>query len=212
MNGIGKLALKRTSVYRNGFTVAEVLVASGIFLLMLGVLVAVFYQSTAVMMKGTSQSSLQRDAQGFARKLGNAVLFGAAASLSIAADQSGLSLLTSDDADGRFRYDPVLSQALWSNYQVFYLDSAEGVIRNRQVSVVGHPEEAVPGPIENFDEAQPIETYFSAGKPILHYVRKASFKEPISGLIKVNIELARDDTRKDGPETYTFSLTRNFRN
>ncbi len=212
INRIGRLALRHTLVYKKGFTIAEVLVASGVFLLMLGVLVAVFYQSTAVMMKGTSQSSLQRDALGFGRKLSNAIHYGTASSLTVATDQSGISLLTSDDTNGRFRYDPALSIALWSNYQVFYFESAQNLIRNRQISVIGFPEEAAPGPIESFDSAQPIENYFTGGKPVLRDVQTVTFEEPLPGLVKVDIELARDDTRKEGPETYTFSLTRNFRN
>ena len=180
--------------------------------MLLGILVAGFYHSTAVMMKGTSQSGMLRDAQVFGRKLGNAIQYGNLNSLSVANDGSGISLLSSDDPNGRFRFDPALSVALWSNYQVFYLDSADGTIKNREVSVIGYPEEAVPGPIENFGSAQALENYFIGGKPVLQNVQTAVFQSPLPGLVRVDIELARDDTRTDGLETFTFSLARNFRN
>lgn len=180
--------------------------------MLLGILAFVFYQSTHVMMKGNSQSSLQRNALAFSRKLSNAVQFGTVTSLTVAADGGGLSLLTSDDQDGKFRFDPALSTALWSDYQVFYLDSAAGQILRRKVSVVGFPEEATPGPIENFDSAQPLPTYYSGGQPVLGDVQSAVFAEPLPGLIKVTVGLARDDTRSTGPETYDFSVTRHFRN
>lgn len=212
MSRIERLVLRRISVCRVGFTLVEVLVAAGVFLLILGALVSTFYQSTAVMMKGTSQSSMQRDALAFGKRLSNAIEYGTAGSLSVAADESGMSLLISDDANGRFRYDPASSTALWSNYDVIYFDSVSHEVRSREVSVVGFSEEATPGPIESFDAGDPIETYFSGGQPVLRDVQSASFKEPLPGLVRVDIELARDDSRKDGAETYNFSLVRNFRN
>ena len=151
---------------RRGFTIVEVLVASSVFLLILGVLVSTFYMSTNTMMKGTSQAGMLRDAQAFGRKLSNAIQYGSVASLTIAADESGMSLLTSDNVNGKFRYDPALSTALWSDYQVFYYDSTAQEVRNPEISVIGSPEEATPGPIENFGSAQPLNTYFTGGKPL----------------------------------------------
>ncbi len=197
---------------RRGFTIVEVLVASSVFLLILGVLVSTFYMSTNTMMKGTSQAGMLRDAQAFGRKLSNAIQYGSVASLTIAADESGMSLLTSDNVNGKFRYDPALSTALWSDYQVFYYDSTAQEVRNPEISVIGSPEEATPGPIENFGSAQPLNTYFTGGKPVLRNVTAATFREPIPGLVRVDIDMARDDSRSDGPETFTFSLARNFRN
>ena len=197
---------------RQGFTLIELTIAGAMFLGLLGLLLFTNHQSMRAMLKGTTQSDFLQSTQVLAKMLSRHVQFASPASLSLAADGSGMAFLSAENDQGDFQFDPALSQAIWQKYQILYWDSTEEEIRQAEQDVRGFPEQTNPGPIENWDAAQPIETYFTDGKPVLRNVTSATFLQPSPATIELDVILKKERALSQGPETYKFRLVRNLRN
>ena len=188
------------------------MIAASMFLGLLGLLLFTNHQSTSAMLKGTTQSDFLQSTQVLAKLLTRSVQFASPASLSVAADGSGMAFLSAENDQGEFQFDLALSQAIWQKYQIFYFETSEGEIRESEQAVLGFPEEASPGPIDNWDSAQPIETYFTGGKPVLRNVTSASFLQPSPATMELNITLEKERAHSQGPETYNVRIVRTLRN
>ena len=120
----------------SGFTIAELLIASSIFILLLGLFFFVFRQSTRAMLKGITQSDFVHSTQVFSRKFTQIVKFSSASSVTVTDDGSGMSVLSAEDDSGTFRFDPTLSQAIWQQYIGLYFESSTREILEFQSCVL----------------------------------------------------------------------------
>lgn len=172
----------------------------------------IYHYSTSALLKGSVQSGLLQDVQVASRKLRRAVRLAPQASLSVAADGSGISLLSAEDADGKFHFDPALTLARWQKYQVFYFAASARELAMREVSVLGTPQEWAPGPIESFGPGTPVESYFSGGKPFLSRVDSAVFSQPTPTTLGLELKVSQTRSLSRTPEQLTLRIVSGFRN
>ena len=196
-----------------GFTVAELLIASSMFLLILGLLFFTLHQSTNTMLKGTTQSDFVHSTQVFSNKFTQIVQYSSARSTTIADDGSGMSVLSAEDDSGKFHFDPTLSQAIWQQYIGLYFEESSRQILKFQLPVTGSPEQLNPGPIESWGPSpQALQNYFGGGQPLPREVKKAVFTQPTPSTLHLEIRLEKTRAQSRVPEFYNFQTARSLRN
>ena len=204
--------MRRTSGSSGGFTLPEVMVSVTVLLLLFGALFFICQQSTSAMLKGTTQSGLLADFQAASRRLQAAVQGAPGGSFSLAADGRGASWLSAEDEQGRFCYDPAISQARWQRYLVYYHQADRRELRLAGIPVVGTQEELLPGPIEAHGSEVPLEGYFVGGQAVLLNVDSLVFSEPEAGSVALAVQLSRKRALAEEPERLSSSIRVAFRN
>ena len=196
---------------RRGLTVIELLVASGMFLMLTAVLFAVFRVGANSWLKGDAQSEIISKLQVVTEKLELEVTRASSASLSISPDAKALAFLTANDTDGRFHYDPVEKSALWQRYLVFhYSESSQNLLMD-EVGVVGTAQEKTPIPIEDF-EGRNMSDYFGSGKIVERELSGCEFEMLSQQLVRVTLSARKKRYGRTDEETFQTETVLQLRN
>lgn len=195
---------------RNAFTVLEVMLAAGLFLVLSVALMNLFRYASRAALQGSTRASLVQQTNAACHRFAREVERSLYESSTCTA--SAFSCLSALDSNGRFEYDAATRQPRWQKYLVFYVDTAERQFKVRTVSVTGTPTETTPGPIEMFPPMAPLATYATGGQAIAQEIYACEFGVTAEGLVQfwVGGEARRRDRVQ--PERFVQSTTIKFRN
>ncbi len=189
----------------------ELLVASGMFLMLTAVLFAVFRVGASSWLKGDAQSEIISKLQVVTSKLELELTRAGSASLSISPDGRALAFLTANDADGRFHYDPLDKSALWQRYLLFHYSTASGNLLLDEVSVLGTAQETTPVPIEMF-EGRAMDSYFTAGRIVERQISGCEFELLSPELVRVTLSAQKTRYGRKDRETFETETVLQLRN
>lgn len=195
---------------RQAFTVLEILLAAGLFLLLSVLLVDVFRRSARAALQGSTRASLVQQTNAachrFAREVERSIYESASCG------GSTFSCLSALDTNGVFVYDEATRAPRWQYYLVFYLDSANHQFRLRKIPVSGTPTENAPAPLETFPPAQPLSTYASGGQAIAQEIYACEFSLTPGRLATMIVGAQGQRRDRAQPEIYVQTTLVNLRN
>lgn len=187
------------------------LVASAVAGMLLLTLFMIYRICASAWMKGDTQTRLRQSAMVASEKISRDLERSVYDSVSISADRRGVSFLSALDANGRFQFNIASQEPIWQNYLIYYLDSGSRELRRRAVSVVGAPQETVPGPIEGFGPNQTVDTYMVGGQAVVHELDFCEFTA-LSKLLRLKLRAQAKrygSERLESFELETFTSLRN---
>ncbi len=154
--------IRNPSSSLSGLTLLETLVAMVVFGLLSWAVFAVFSQGGQAFQKVHDRGQLTRAAQLALGRLTQDLERTTFASISIVPDKA-LAMLSARDSQGVFVMNE-LGEPVWQLYRIYYLDSQRNLFLTEAALSPGDPEQATPGPLENWGAAQPVTAYCNGGR------------------------------------------------
>lgn len=200
---------------RPGTTLMEVMVASGIMLMVISMVFVVYVTGARAWRRGEGQADLLQDLEVIQTQLQREVASSVSLSLSADAPGKSLSFLSARLPGGGFQV--VDGHVEWQSYLVYYLDPPTRELRRREIPLVaGAPQRQTPGPIDAYDDgsgARPLSSYCVGGDVIGRDVSDLTFAVMNGGrLLKVTVEATRKRPDNPGLERIALPTTMEFKN
>ena len=199
---------------RRAMTLLEIMVASSILLLMMGVLFSVYRMGASAMMKGTVHTELVQETNVACHRLTREVERSIYLSLSSTSAPAapGVSFLSAVNGSDLFAYDNATTMPRWQNFLIFYYDPVALELRLRKVPTVGTPTEGAPRTIELFGAALPLATYLTGGTVVSRSISACAFNVTPEQQLIMEITAQKKRYGSPTPESYKQRTLVNFRN
>lgn len=194
-----------------GMTLVELSVGIFVFGLLLAVVFIIFHTGSYALMKGQTEAELLNTLEAVTARLCRSAEKTSPASLSVAPTGQGCAYLVATDPDGQFQFDAVTYAPKWQKYLVTYYDATAQTLNQREVSVLGTPQEAVPVTFETFT-GKPMSKAFTQGRAVAVGVRQARFERTPLGQLALEITVSKARGGAAGPSTLTSRTVVTLRN
>lgn len=194
-----------------GISLAELMVSCVILGLLLAAAFAIYRMGASAWLKSDVKSELLQVAQQVSAKVNREIEASSYRSVEIAPDGSGLAFLSAKDGNGIFNYDPVAITPRWQEYVVLYFDQGRKALLQREVPVLGLPQEKAAMPISSLGGG-PVANYFQNGRVIAHGMDSCRFSVTASEGIVVEISASKKRYGSQTPENQSVRVVTALRN
>ncbi len=195
-----------------GVTLAELMVAMFVLSLASVTLFLIYKMGASAWMKGNVKTELLQSCQVLAGRVSREVERSIYDSVSLGPGGNGAALLSAQDANGVFQYDPFTERPLWQKYVVFYYDSTAKTVSLREVvGVAGTAQETAPAPIETFSGGA-ITDYYNGGRVLSREVQSCVFSITPAQQLALNITTEKSRYGSPVPEKVSLRSVATFRN
>lgn len=201
----------RRSCRERGFTIAELMIASSILILLLGVTFGIYQMGAAAWLKSDAKSELLQTIQVVTARLNRDLEGSSIQSASIAANGAGVAFQNARGANGVFVYDPVRLMPKWQCYLIYYFNPTDGIFYRRELSIAGKPQETTTGPIDSLGGG-PVENYFSQGRPLGRKLSGCVFSLSPDQQLVLDLTLTKPAGGSRPPERQTARVVTSLRN
>ena len=163
----------------SGQTLIEILVATGLFTILLAALFFLYNFGAASWMKGNTKSELLGEIQKFQARFTRAVELTSFVSLTIDTGvPDAVCFLSPLNDDGDFQFNPYLNRPRWQKYLFFYRDTTSGEVFQAEQSVLGTEAELAAKKIGNTvsDRLLDLSLYKTGGRAVLRNSKSLTFR------------------------------------
>lgn len=182
---------------RRGFTLVEMIISSGLLMLLLTLVLAVYLTSHRVWAKGSNSQEVLGDAGVVAGYLDAELQRSTYDSVSISPDKQALVFLTAKDENGHTSAT-VDGRPIWNRWMLYYVNGSS-LLRSSKLWTAPASDRTNPLKLENL-ESKPLSEYLDGrGRALTRRLESVSFSSPTDSRLVVYDMVVRadhDDKRK----------------